>query len=257
MSRIFKALERAETGRHIPAEHQTGHQETTPAPVIGLTSVLEPPPPRVEVPQPRSEHERLKIMLRLASGQNEPKSVMLVSAVPGEGVTSVALGLAAEMAPGSHQGILLVESNAGWPVLAEQLQASPRYGLSDMLAKEIQRSQAIVPTAVPKLSFLSRGRAVADFSQPRWIGLFEELIADLRSGFDYVILDGGSLEMSPESLLLARRVEGVVLVVEAERTPVNVVREMTRNLRKAGANVLGVVLNRRHQYVPNFIAKRL
>jgi Mrp family chromosome partitioning ATPase len=227
-------------------------------PIIRAAAVLEPAPheEEIELPQTREEMERLKIMLSLAASRSELKTVMFVSALAGEGVSTVSLGLATELAAGAMQGVLLIESSSGHAGLGEWLQLSPRYGLSDMLAKAIQRNEAVLATGVPRLFYLGRGRVDADFSQPRWTGLFEELIADLRDAFDYVVLDGGSLETSPDSLLLARRVDGVVLVIESE-TSASLVREATMNLRKAGANLLGVVLNRRRHYLPKFLAKRM
>lgn len=296
MSRIFKALERAEAGRRLQTDGQApatppSAPERQPArepepqpeprverqvpraperqperpviappapPIIRASAVLEPAQDEeeIELPQAREEMERLKIMLSLAASRSELRTVMFVSALAGEGVSSVSLGLASELAAGAMQGVLLVESSSGHASLGEWLQISPRYGLSDMLAKAIQRNEAVLSTGVPRLFYLSRGRVDADFSQPRWTGLFEELIADLRDAFDYVVLDGGSLETSPDSLLLARRVDGVVLVVESE-TSASLVREATMNLRKAGANLLGVVLNRRRRYLPKFLAKRM
>lgn len=291
MSRIFKALERAETGRKpLPASPPPPESDAAPRaraaePVLAVPAVAPPPPlvttappapsraPRplpVPARQPEfteapeefeihasSAHERLKIMLSLAAARTDMKSVMLVSALPGEGVSSVALGLAGEMAAGASQGVLLVEAHDGLPALGEVLHVSPRFGLADVLRKEAQRPDAIAASPVPHLFLLDRGQAIADFSQPRWVTLFEELVSDLRSVFDYVIVDGGSLDTSPDSLLLARCVEGVVLVVDAQDTPQSKAREATFMLRRAGANVLGVVLNRRRQYVPGFLAKRL
>lgn len=314
MSRIFKALERAETGRKpmpsspppapdiappgkaaevpveasVPAAAAAPVPVTAPAPVMAtpvspassptvpvgapaspapargvravpvITRPPEPSEPAEELEiQASGEHERLKIMLTLAAARADMKSVMLLSALSGEGVSSVALGLAGEMAAGASQGILLVEAHDGAPSLGDALHVSPRFGLADVLRKEVQRHDAIVASPVPQLYFLDRGHAAADFSQPRWVTLFEEVVNDLRSVFDYVIVDGGSLEISPDSLLLARCVEGVVLVVDARDTPQSKAREATFMLRRAGANVLGVVLNRRRQYVPGFLAKRL
>jgi Mrp family chromosome partitioning ATPase len=79
----------------------------------------------------------------------------------------------------------------------------------------------------------------------------------MRSDFDHLIFDGGSLATSPDSLLVASKVDGVILIVQAERTDPETVREASNQLRAAGANLLGVVLNRRRDYLPGFLARRL
>jgi Mrp family chromosome partitioning ATPase len=96
-----------------------------------------------------------------------------------------------------------------------------------------------------------------DLAQACSLGLFDAVLKDLRDLYDYLLFDGGSLEACPDSLLAASRVDGAMLVVQAERTGTEVLREASDSLRKAGANLLGVVLNRRRQYVPGFIARRL
>jgi Mrp family chromosome partitioning ATPase len=238
MSTIYQALERSETTRRA---------------VTTATTTVAPPP---HAERPGDEYERLKVMLSLESGARL-RRVLLVSATGGEGVSSVSLGLAAAAAESAPQGVLLVESHPGRATLAGRLGISAPIGIGELLAKEAPREQAILPTNVPRLALLTRGRRPVDLSQPRWAGLFDELMSDVQSGFDLCVLDGGALDTSPESLAVAARVDGVLLVVEAERTSMSRVEAAAEMLAHAGAHVVGVVLNRHRQYVPNFIERRL
>jgi Mrp family chromosome partitioning ATPase len=160
------------------------------------------------------------------------------------------------MVEGAQQGVLVVDCNSASPDLADRLGLMPRWGLSELLAKEVSRGDAIVASQVPHLFLLGRGRTTGDLSQPASLALFEEAVTGLRSAFDYLILDGGSLDSCPDSLLLASRVDGVVLVVRAERTGTESLREASSQLKRAGANVLGVVLNRRREYLPRFLSAK-
>jgi Mrp family chromosome partitioning ATPase len=265
MSRIFKALERAEAGRRL----QPGPRlDTGPVPADGTPAPRAADKPPIVLssrtltelhhePDPRSEHARLKVMLGMAARGNDLKSVMLLSARAGEGVSTVALGLAQEMAAGAGHGVLLVETRADRDDLADYLRVPRAAGLSELLAKSASRDEAISATAVPRLFYLGRGGTRIDLSQGRWIALFEELLADLRSIFDFIIIDGGSLQECTDSLLLARAAEGTVLVVDSRRTTSTAARRAAQGLRAGGANLLGVVLNRRREYVPGFLAKRM
>ena len=269
MSRLFKALERAEAGRRLPpgprldAVHDVDQEAPAPpspgkSPIILRSSEALSPDHESELPKPRSELARLKIMLGLAAGSTDLKSVMLLSARPREGVSTVALGLAQEVAAASAgHGVLLVETRGDRNDLAECLKIPGGPGLSELLAKSVQREEAIVATAAPNLFYLGRGQHRIDLSRARWTGLFEELLAELRLMFDFIVIDGGSLEQCTDSLMLARAVEGVVLVVDSRTTSTSAARRAAQGLRGAGANLLGVVLNRRRDYVPGFLANRM
>lgn len=237
MSSIFQALERSEVTR----------PSVTTA---GFTAAAPPPPGRDD------EYERLKIMLTVETS-SRLRRVMIVSTAPGEGVSTVTLGLGAAVAGAAQHGVLLVESHPGAPRLATRLGVATAIGIAEVLSKDAPREQALVATSVPRLAVMTRGRVPIDLSQPRWLGLFDELMADLQTGFDLCLFDGGALEAHPESLLLASHVDGVLLVVEAERTSTSRVEAAAEMLARAGANVLGVVLNRRRRYVPKFLERRL
>ena len=246
MSKIYKALERAE------AEVRSGPLET-----LRPSNVLAAEPPEIDLPERREEYAKLKVMLTLEATRSDFKSVMLVSALSGEGVSTVSLGLAAAMAEGARQGVLMLDLNSASPALAGRLGLMPRLGLGELLAKEASATEAILESQIPHLFLLGQGRAAPDFSQPGALHLFEELLKALRSDFDYLIVDGGSLERSPDSLLVASRLDGVVLVVQAERTGADTVRDASGQLRAAGATLLGTVLNRRHEYLPDFLSRKL
>jgi Mrp family chromosome partitioning ATPase len=249
MSKIYKALARAEkeNGSRLPA----------PDRAFGAPSLLLPEEPAVELPEHLDEYEKLKVMLSLETGRSECRCVMLVSALPGEGVSTVTLGLASTMAAAARQGVLAVDLAASGPALTSRLGLYPRCGLSEVLAKEAGRSEAIVESPIPRLFVLGRGRALLDLSYPASLALLEDLLKALRSDFDYLIIDGGALKTSPDSLLVASRADAVVLVVQAERTGTETVREASERLRLAGANLPGVVLNRRREYLPRFLSRRI
>ena len=256
MSKIYKALARAEAER--------GNHAPEPEAKVQSSSVLNPEPEphrgedaHLEVPEHREEYEKLKVMLTLEAARSELKSVMLVSALGGEGVSTVTLGLAAAMADVARQGVLVMDLNASHPVLPERLALHPTVGLGELLAKDATRAEAIVESPIHHLFVLGRGRASADLSQPSSLALFEELLRGLRSDFDHLIIDGGSLATSPDCLLVASKVDGVILVVQAERTGSDTVREASNQLRMAGGNLLGAVLNRRREYLPSFLARKL
>lgn len=249
MSRIFKALERAE-------QERKGDRRDV------FSTLLPPPPTTVDDRRPAppaitEEFERFKVMFSLAAVNAGVSSAMLISTRSGEGISTVTLGLGAALAAGAARGVLLIDLPGSRHGVADRLRLPPRPGLAEVLRGEIPWSEAVVASPTPRLFVLLRGAAPADFGQARWLELMDELLADVRSSFDYVLLEAGAVRTSPESLLIARHVDGVILVVEPGRTTVEAAQETTTQLRNAGAKLLGVLLNRRRTYVPRFLARRL
>jgi capsular exopolysaccharide synthesis family protein len=257
VSKIYKALARAEAERGSNDSPAPGAKPRSAEVLVPERASRRGAEPHLDVPEHREEYEKLKVMLTLEAARSELKSVMLVSALAGEGVSTVTLGLAAAMAEVARQGVLVVDLNSAKPALAGRLGLRPGVGLGELLVKDATRAEAIVESQIPHLFVLGRGRASADLSQPSSLTLFEELVRGMRSDFDHLIIDGGSLATSPDSLLVASKVDGVILIVQAERTGAETVREASSQLRMAGANLLGVVLNRRREYLPKFIARNL
>jgi Mrp family chromosome partitioning ATPase len=79
----------------------------------------------------------------------------------------------------------------------------------------------------------------------------------LREHFDYVLFDAPALGSSAAAVSLARHVDGVVIVIDSERTRWPVVENTKKAYESTGAKVLGVILNRRAFCVPNWVYKWL
>ena len=78
-----------------------------------------------------------------------------------------------------------------------------------------------------------------------------ELVSDLGRHADVVFIDCAPVTLYPDARALAPIVDGVVLVVEADVTPVSVANRAVELIRDTGANILGVVLNKRRDYIPD------
>jgi Mrp family chromosome partitioning ATPase len=79
----------------------------------------------------------------------------------------------------------------------------------------------------------------------------------MRDKFDYVILDAPPVPAFPECLVLCAKVDGVVLVVESGKTRRQVALRARKQVEEVGGKVLGVVLNKRKYYIPEWIYRRL
>ena len=114
--------------------------------------------------------------------------------------------------------------------------------------KKVEPGNLSVITAGSKLT-----GAVSLFESER----FNKFLTAVRAVYDYIILDGPPVPSFSEARVICSKVDGVVLVVEAGKTREQVAVRAKKELEEAGGKVLGMVLNRRKYYIPEWIYKRL
>jgi hypothetical protein len=79
----------------------------------------------------------------------------------------------------------------------------------------------------------------------------------LRTRYDLLLIDSLPAQASPEGFAVCTQVDGVVLVIEAEKTRWPVAEHVKQAIERSGGRVLGIVLNKRRYYIPQFIYRRL
>jgi Mrp family chromosome partitioning ATPase len=177
--------------------------------------------------------------------------VALTSAMPQEGVSYVTQSFAVELAQRTGKRTLIAD--------ASNLQRA------DMLHYN-QVAKFCSQTNVPQLYVFSTEHKTEETETTQQLqpknrkseleqGL--ENLQTLRFVFDYVFLDCAALQTSDTAALFAPAVDGVVVVVEAERTRKEQVRNALNAIETAKGNLLGCVLNKRRYSIPQWIYSRL
>ena len=85
----------------------------------------------------------------------------------------------------------------------------------------------------------------------------DQLWDQLRQRFEYVLIDSPPLSASSDGLAIVRKVDGVIFVVEAEKTRWPVAQAAKEKIVSHGGNILGMVFNKRRFYIPEFVYKRM
>ena len=86
---------------------------------------------------------------------------------------------------------------------------------------------------------------------------FDKFLRTARERFQYVVIDAPPLQGYPESLVLSGKADGVILVVEAEKTRKQNALWAKQQIESAGGRLLGVVLNKRKYYIPKWLYERI
>ncbi|HTB10572.1 MAG TPA: polysaccharide biosynthesis tyrosine autokinase [Bryobacteraceae bacterium] len=176
------------------------------------------------------------------------RSVLLTSASPSEGKSTVAAHLAATHAS-QHKRTLLIDGDLRRPSVHRLFQVPNSMGLSNVLMKEISWLDAVVPMDVPDgLHILPAGPSTRRASDLIGMGL-AELIEEATREYDLVVLDAPPLLGFAEPLQMATAVDGVIVVARAGDTSRKALSSVITTLARLRANLVGVVLNEVHREV--------
>jgi protein-tyrosine kinase len=181
--------------------------------------------------------------------------IAVTSAVPGEGKTYCAINLAMSIAAEIDTSVLLVDADVVHPDAMQCLGVEARPGLLDVLAGDAAAlADAVLHTNVPKLSLLPAGTPHGTAAE--WLASagMQRLLERLASApHRVVIFDAPPLLGSTEAGVLASRVGQVLLVVEASRTPSELVAQAFAAVEH-GAHVMSV-LNKGRSSAPAYYAR--
>ena len=188
--------------------------------------------------QPRSQlEEEFRIIkrpllenLRNQTGMRPERAnlIMVTSAVPGEGKTQTALNLAVSIAMELDHTVLLVEADVLRPSALERLGVTASKGLLDLLVNpEIELADVLLRTSIPKLTLLPAGTANSRSTELLASDAMDTLLTELASKYAdrVVIFDTPPLLSTTESRVMAAHTGQVVMVIEANQTPINTVKQ--------------------------------
>jgi len=208
-------------------------------------------------PKPPLHYQILKSNIMMHAGEKGIKTLSICSPTPREGSSTVALNLATFLAKDGGYRVVLVDANLRNPSLHSSCKLPTSPGFSEVIHEGANVHEAIKQSVIPNLFVLTGG-----ISPPNPMVIFEspkldDLVKVLRREFDWIIFDCAPTDLYPESTVLARRLDGVVLVIQAENKNAEVAIRAKEHLEQAGAKIVGAVLNRRRRVIPEVIYKRL
>jgi capsular exopolysaccharide synthesis family protein len=186
----------------------------------------------------------LRSTLRLAAAERLP-CIALCSSMPGEGKSTLSACLAQAFAALGER-VVLVDGDLRRSQVHRIFQAANREGLSSVLRGRCSLHEALIPSGVSGLTLLPAGPAAGQATELLHQGL-EEVITQLCSQFDRVLIDCPPVLGLADMQAIARVANGVLLVVRAGLTYREHVSGSLRHLANAHANLLGVVLNGVHK----------
>jgi capsular exopolysaccharide synthesis family protein len=179
----------------------------------------------------------------LLSANPVPKMLLITSALPSEGKTTVTVNLGATLASLGSK-VLIVDCDMRRPCCHQSTGVENKPGFVRCLTGQVEMTDAILPVpGVPNLSVIPCGPIPPNPAEVLSSPLTADLLRRLRSEFEYVLLDSPPLLTVSDSRILSTLTDAVVLVTRAYSTPYDLVRRARGLLYNAGARILGVALN--------------
>jgi capsular exopolysaccharide synthesis family protein len=182
-------------------------------------------------------------LLYLAVDGVRPKLILITSAVPNEGKSTIASNLSRAMALGGSR-VLLIDADMRKGRLHDALGLQSKPGLSDLLLQPGDPGKYIQVTSMPNLSFMARGSGQRNPGDLFLSNAFDQILAKLREQFDYVIIDSSPVFAADDATTLAPKVDGALFVVRSRFSRSSIVKEALELLYQRQATVLGLILNR-------------
>ncbi len=184
----------------------------------------------------------LRTAVLFSSATAPPRVILVTSAGAGEGKTVSSLNLATTLADAGSR-VLLVDVDLRRPSCHRALRIENEVGLSSFLSGQVPFEAAVRKLDAPNLEFVPAGPTPPNPAELIGSARMREMLASLRSKYDFIVLDSPPTLPVTDSVVLAREVDGVVLVVKGHDTPRELVRRAKEMLVTAGAHMLGAVVN--------------
>lgn len=192
---------------------------------------------------PVAEAYRLvRTNLTFASVDGAFHTLVVTSAAPGEGKSTTTANLATAVAQAGNK-VLLLDCDLRKPIQHKIFELNGRLGLTNYLVGNLSLEQAIQDTRVPGLQVMTSGPIPPNPSELLGSQRLRQLLELAKERYDLILADAPPAVAVSDAAVLASVVDGVILVIRAGETKIEMVQEAKALLERAKARVVGTVLN--------------
>jgi capsular exopolysaccharide synthesis family protein len=200
-----------------------------------LVTMMDPASPSAEA------YRTLRTNLLYKFVDSPPKVIAITSPGRREGKTTTCANLGVALAQADNN-TLIVDCDLRAPDVHKVFGLRNPYGIVDVLSGE-QDLQGVCHVPVPGLKVLSTGPIPPYPAELLSSRRFVELMDQVRTQFDYVLVDTPPMQAVSDPLIIAPKSDGVLLVLDAQKTRKGTVRKHVRDVESIGARLLGTVMN--------------
>lgn len=187
-------------------------------------------------------YRSIRTRILFSSPSHPPKTIIVTSSVAGEGKTINSANLAVTMAQ-SGSRVLLIDSDLRRPRLHKVFHLGRDKGLTNVVVGNCSPQDVIFPTEVKNLYFMPSGPIPPNPSELIGSEKMHTLLGEFENNFDRIIFDTPPLSAVTDAALLAKYVDGVILIIRGHSTSKDAIRSGVANLHAINAHIIGCIVN--------------
>lgn len=190
----------------------------------------------------RQSFRDMKTKIGFLRNDRQLKTFLITSAVRKEGKTTCSEYLSRAFAE-SGEKVLLIDADLFNPLIAKLFKSKHDVGLTDYISNKKAIEDIILETSFPNLHIIPGGLIPPNPPEMLANEKIRTLIETVKHNYDIVIVDSPPICTALEVTVLGGFVDAVILIIKAESTPRNLLKEVIDSVKLAKGNILGVVLN--------------
>ncbi|HZA53935.1 MAG TPA: polysaccharide biosynthesis tyrosine autokinase [Candidatus Udaeobacter sp.] len=183
----------------------------------------------------------LRSSLLLSQAGAAPQTVLITSALRGEGKTTTLINTAIMFAQMDTK-VLIIDADLRRPRCRAYLKMDNTVGLTELLAGQIEVQRAIKPTPIDNLSLMSSGTLPPNPAELLGSKKMQEILQQLREQYEFIFIDSSPVMAVSDALLLSTKIDGALLVING-KTPKQLVKKASARLIAVRTKMLGILLN--------------
>lgn len=187
-------------------------------------------------------YKALRANIHFTSVGRKVKKIAFTSANPAEGKTSVSVNLAITLGQAGHK-VLLIDSDLRKPRIHKLLQLPSAPGLTNILVKANSFEETIKTIKDCEIDVITCGPIPPNPTEMLGSKDMQQLLKSVEENYDYIIMDTPPSLFMSDAAVLSKFVDGVVIITQQGSTTFDMVEKVRDNMEKAGANILGCILN--------------
>jgi len=204
------------------------------------------------------QYRTLRTNIQAIGAKRPIKAITITSSIHGEGKTITAINLAISMANDlNKKSILLVDADLRRARISKYLGIKAELGLADLIKNGANVDEALINIGIDNLTILPAGKVPYNPAELLASTKMIHLLNALRSKFDYVIFDSPPIIPVTDAGLIGAHTDGVIMVIQANRTQKGIVRHSESLLKQAQAKLLGYILTNVQYHIPAYIYRYL
>lgn len=185
----------------------------------------------------------LRTNLSFLSPDNPLRSILVTSSGPGDGKTLVLVNLGVSMAQ-NGQKIIIIDADIRKPMVHRFFKMTNHTGLSSILTGDASLAEGLKSTEIDNLSVITTGPIAPNPAELLSSKKMDEVLKEAEARADIVLVDAPPAVIVTDPVILASKVDGVLLVVASHETPKDLLKQARENLENVQANIIGTILNK-------------